>query len=398
MFFNAVPEGQPDAVFGLTAAFKADARPQKVDLMVGVYKDENLQSGLFPSVRKAKEEVLKDDLLADYLPMDGLPALYEELGGLIFGEAEWKRAHGRIYAAQTVGGTGALRVGAEFLAQEVAKTIYIPDPTWPNHRQIFERAGFHTETYPYYSRQHKKFDCEAACRKLETLPEKTVVVLHATCHNPTGCDPTPEEWKRLSDLFKRKRLFPFFDFAYQGLGEGLERDAAAVRLFMSQGHEMLIAYSCSKNFSLYCQRVGALFVAGGNAAVKLRIGSQIKRIIRSLYSNPPAHGARIVADILSRAELRKAWEGELEAARRRIVSIREDFVRRLIGSGEKNDFRYLLGRQGLFMYVDLTQSHVRRLIDEYAVYLLDNGRISVAGLTKKNIEYVTGAILAVSET
>lgn len=398
MFFSGVAEGQPDAVFGMAGAFKADVRPEKVDLMVGIYKDENLRAELFPSVKKAKIEILSQDLLADYLPIDGMPELYELLGALVFGEGAWKEAHSRIYASHTVGGTGALRVGAEFLAQEVTKTIYIPDPTWPNHRQIFERAGCRVETYPYYSRQKRAFDCDAMCQKLKTLPEKTAVILHAACHNPSGCDPTIEEWKRISKVFKEKHLLPFFDFAYQGLGEGLEKDPEAVRLFLREGHEMLIAYSCSKNFCLYCQRVGALFVVDENAAVKHRVGSQVKRIIRALYSNPPAHGAKIVVDILKSKVLRKEWETELEAMRRRIVMIREDLIDRLMRGAKKTDFSYMRGHEGLFMYVDFSKSQVQRMIEKYAIYLLDSGRINVAGLTKNNIEYVVDAILAVSET
>jgi aspartate/tyrosine/aromatic aminotransferase len=397
MFFSHVPEGKPDAVFGLTSAFQADPRPNKVDLLVGIYKDEQLKTVLLPSVARAKQEILKQDLVADYMPIDGIAECGEELGKLLFGDREWLGAHGRIYAAQTVGGTGALRVAAEFLRQEVTQTIYVPDPTWPNHRQVFERAGCRVETYPYYNRQKMGFDCNAMCQKLEALPEKTAVVLHAACHNPTGRDPSMDEWKRISQVMKEKKLLPFFDCAYQGLGEGLERDADAVRLFMKQGHEMIVAYSCSKNFSLYCQRVGALFVIDENAAVKSRIGSQIKPIIRALYSNPPAHGAKIVVDILKNGGLRKEWEKELEGVRRRIVSMREELIDRLTAAAKKTDFSYLRNREGLFMFVDLTKSQVQRLIHEFGVYLLDSGRISVAGLTRHNIDYVVHSLLRVIE-
>jgi aspartate/tyrosine/aromatic aminotransferase len=397
MFFSGVLEGQPDAVFGLAGAFKADVRPEKVDLMVGIYKDANLCAALPSSVVKAKQEILSRDLQADYLPLDGLAEFHDLVGRLVFSDVVWEEAKGKIYAAQTAGGTAALRVGGEFLAQEVGKTIYIPDPTWPNHRQIFERAGLRVETYPYYSRQKKAFDCEAMCQKLSALPEKTIVVLHAACHNPSGCDPTLEEWKRISAIMKEKKLLPFFDSAYQGLGDGLQRDASALRYFMKEGHEMLIAYSCSKNFGLYCQRVGALFVVNENSAVKIRVGSQIKRIIRALYSNPPSHGAKIVIDILTQKPLREEWEGELEGMRKRIVATREELVRKLSARGQKTDFSYLHKREGLFMYIDLSKTQVQRLIDEFAVYLLDSGRISVAGLAEKNIDYVVDSIIRVVE-
>lgn len=398
MFFNKIPEAQADPVFGLAGAFKADVRPHKVDLMVGIYKDENLNAELLPSVKRAKREIFSQDLLADYLPIDGIAEFYEQLGNLIFSEALWKGARGRIYAAQTAGGTGGLRVGAEFLAQEVTRTIYIPDPTWPNHHQVFEKAGCRVENYPFYDRKNKKFDCDAMCQKLETLAEKTAVVLHAACHNPSGCDPTLDEWRRISKVFKKKKLLPFFDFAYQGLGDGIDKDAAAVRLFLEEGHEMLISYSCSKNFCLYCQRVGALFVIDENPAVKVRAGSQIKKIIRSLYSNPPAHGAKIVTEILMNKKQKEEWRLELEGMRRRIVTTREDFIDRLSAKSKKTDFSYLRGRKGLFMFINLSKAEVQRLIDEYAVYLLDSGRVNVAGLTKSNVDYVVDSLIKVIES
>jgi len=392
MFFDQVPAGRPDAVFGLGAAFKKDPRPNKVDLTVGIYKNERLEAELFPVVKEAKAKVLGEDFLADYLPMDGLPEFSDQLGTLMLGKSLWPGEAARVYGAESVGGTGALRVGAEFLRREVGKKICIPDPTWPNHKQIFERAGFEVGTYPYYEK--RVFDCEKACRKLKELPEKTVVLFHASCHNPTGCDPTEEDWKRLSEICLKKKLLPFFDFAYQGLGEGLEQDAQGVRWFVQQGHEMGIAYSCSKNFSLYCQRVGALFFIGKDAAAKARIGSQVKQTIRAMYSNPPAHGARIVTHILTHATLREQWKKELESARKRVVSIRKELVTRL----GKERFHYLLRSVGLFAYLDLTKAQVEKLIQQYGVYLLQDGRINVAGLTKNNVEYVAESILSVSRS
>lgn len=397
MFFSEVLEGQPDAVFGLTGAFKADVRPQKVNLLVGIYKDENFRTELLPSVKVAKEKIHSQDLVADYLPMDGFFELLERLGELVFGKASWKEAHGRIYGAHTVGGTGALRIGAEFLAQEVTRVICVPDPTWPNHRSIFERAGCRVETYPYYNRQKHRFDCEAMCRALQKFPPKTAILLHATCHNPTGCDPTKEEWKKISHVMRENKLLPFFDFAYQGLGEGLEKDCEAVRFFVEEGHEMLIAYSCAKNFSLYCQRVGALFIVDENAAVKLRVGSQVKRIIRALYSNPPAHGARIVAHLLGDSDLTKQWEKEVGGMLLRIKNTRDTLVKQLSLKAKKTDFSYLQAHKGMFSFIDLNKSQVQQLIDQFAVYLLDNGRMNVAGLTQKNIDHVVNSLLAVCE-
>lgn len=393
MFFHNVSEAQPDAVFGLLGALAADMRPQKVDLMVGIYKNEHLQPELLASVKKAKEQI--QDLMADYLPMDGLQEMIELLGPLAFGEEAWKEAHGRIYGAQTVGGTGALRVGMEFLAQEVTKMVYIPNQTWPNHRAIIERAGCRAETYPYYNRAKKGFDFDAMAAFLEKLPEKSVVVLHACCHNPTGCDPKPQEWKEISLIMREKKLLPFFDFAYQGLGEGLEKDAEAVRIFFQDRHEMLIAYSCSKNFSMYCQRVGALFIVDENAAVKHRVGSQVKRIIRTLYSNPPAHGARIVAEVLKKDDLKRLWHKDLEAVRHRLHSMRASLIERLVAKAKHANFDYLRGHKGMFSFMDLDKSQVQKLIDQCAVYLLDNGRISIPGLNAKNVDYVANSIVSV---
>lgn len=398
MIFHEILEAQPDPVFGLTGAFKSDPRPEKVDLLVGVYKNEQLKEELMPTVRKAKEQVVSLDTIAEYLPFDGNPDLIEAIGSLFFGEKLWKENHGRIYGAQTVGGTGALRIGGEFLCQEVTKWISIPTPTWPGHRLVFEKAGCTIGTYSYYSREKKDFDFQAMCKSLESLPPKTAVILHLCCHNPTGCDPSLEEWKEISQLMKRKNLLPFFDAAYQGFGDGIERDTEAIRIFMKDGHEMMIAYSCSKNFSLYSARVGCLFIVDENAAVKLRVGSQVKKIIRALYSNPPSYGALIPIKILNDSAMKKKWEGDVETIRCRLAHTRERLVQGLIAKAKKNDFRYLHKHKGMFSFIDIDKSQVQRLIDRYGIYLLDNGRISISGLNQKNIEYVVNSLIEVIET
>jgi aspartate aminotransferase len=397
MFFQEVSEGPPDAIFGLLGAFAADVRPNKVNLLVGIYKDEHLKSDLLPSVRKAKEQVMGEDLLADFLPIDGMADLIGLLGVLVFGESCWEKEGSRIYGAQTVGGTSALRIGAELLAQEVTGSVFIPNQTWPNHRSIFERAKMRVDTYPYYSGEKIGFDFQGMLDCLESLPSKTAVVLHASCHNPSGCDPTLGEWKEISKVMRRKKLFPFFDFAYQGLGDVPEKDAASVRVFREDGHEMAIAYSCSKNFSMYCQRVGALFIVAENPSVKLRVGSQVKRIIRANYSNPPAHGGKIVVHILKNEDLKKKWLQDLESIRHRLNSIREKFVERLLERAKKTDFRYLRSHKGMFSFVDLEKKQVQEMISKYGIYLLDNGRINVAGLTEKNLDAVVNGLIAVCE-
>lgn len=394
MFFKEVEEAQPDPIFGLNESFIKDVREKKVSLLVGIYQDEHLRAEIFHSAKKAKEQIFSQDLAANYLPIDGLKEMVELIGPVLFGE-NWEKDHGRIYGAHTVGGTGALRVGAEFFHQFVSKKVALPNRTWPNHRAIFEKAGCELEAYPYYNQEKKAFDFEGTLDFLKNLPKKTVVVLHACCHNPTGCDPTIDEWKAISRVMKEKELLPFFDCAYQGLGDGVQKDAEAVRLFVNDGHEMAVAYSCSKNFSMYCQRVGVLFMIGSDSAVKHRVGSQVKRIIRTLYSNPPSHGARIVAEILKQDDLRKLWLKDLEMIRHRINLMRETFVQRLISNAKDMDFGYLKKHKGMFSFVDLDKSEVQMLIDRFGVYLTGSGRINVSGLTTKNIDYVVNSIVSV---
>lgn len=396
MFFNEILEGKPDPVFGLSHAFKADPRKNKVDLTVGIYRDEDLKSELLPSVKEAKKRLSSHDLAADYLPFEGVSSFVSSIGELLFGKALWDDLDGKTYGAQSLGGTGALRLGAEFLASEVTKTVAISHPSWPNHRQVFERAGFQIENYPYYDKTTRKFDCKAMCEGLSKLPPKTAIILHTACHNPTGRDPNEKEWAQIFQVIRERKLIPFFDCAYQGFGEGLEKDVLALRMFSESGPEMVIAYSCSKNFSLYNERVGALFISSDSAATKFRIGSKVKQLIRTLYSNPPSGGARAAAEILKTPELKQQWMKEVDAMRERLTSTRHDFIQRLEAKDPR--FSYLKGHLGLFMYIDLTKPQVDRLIQEHAIYLLDSGRISIAGLNKKNIGYVVDSILEVTQS
>ncbi|HSX37725.1 MAG TPA: aromatic amino acid transaminase [Chlamydiales bacterium] len=394
MFFHEILEAQPDPIFGRNEAFQADVRPDKINLTIGIYKDEHLRAALIPSVKKMKEQILHQDLLADYLPLSGLPDFVEQIGMLVFGEKRWQANHHRVFAAQSLGGTGALQVGAQFLSESVGKTVAVPQLTWPNHRSIFERAGCLVETFPYYSRKTRGIDMEALCSSLREMREKTIVILHSVCHNPTGCDPSLDQWKELSQVMLKRKLLPFFDFAYQGFGDGIEKDRKAIEIFMDDGHEMLIAYSCSKNFSMYCQRVGALFIVDENAAVKLRVGSHIKKTIRSLYSNPPAHGARIVSALLQDADLKKEWEQDLSRMRDRISLVKESIIRKL---SAKMDCEFLRHRKGMFLLIDLDKHQIQKLIDEFGIYLLDNGRISLTGLNEKNIDQVVNGLFSVCQ-
>jgi aspartate aminotransferase len=393
MFFHEILEGQPDPVFGLAAAFQADPRPEKINLLVGIYKDEALRSELMPSVKKAKETVADSQI--DYLPIDGLREFCDLLGESVFGKQDWAGSCQRVYGAQGVGGTGALYLGGAFLAQEVTKNVAIPNPTWPNHRSIFERAGSNVLTYSYYNKEKHGFDFEAMKGSLLALPEKTAVLLQAVCHNPTGCDPSLEEWRQISQLMLDRHLVPFFDCAYHGLGDGLDRDVQSIRLFKEMGHEMLVAYSCSKNFSLYCQRVGALFIVNENERIKSCVASQVKRIIRAIYSNPPAHGARVVAHVLKDLNLRREWEKDLGVMRHRLVTMREELIGRLCSRSKKVDFDFLRAHRGMFSYLDLEPAMAKQMMDQFAIYMIGSGRINVAGLTEKNIDRVVNSLLEV---
>lgn len=396
MFFSKVPLGLPDSVFGLTDAFKTDNRSQKIDLLVGLYRDEELKATTLDVVEEAKELLKEEEFSSDYLPIDGLPLFRHLVGEIIFGKNLWNSLESRTYAAQTLGGTGALRIGSEFLFQEVSKTIYVPQPTWANHRQIFEKVGLQVCEYPYYNPGKKAFDCEAMCEKLRTLPPNTIVLLQSSCHNPTGRDPTSEQWREIFKTMQMQQLVPFFDCAYQGFGQGIDEDVESIRLSLEYFPEIMVAYACSKNFSLYNERIGALFVVTNNPSTKNSVGSQIRKMIRVFYSNPPATGARIVAKILNCPDLSKKWRNEVDAMRNRIQRIQQQFIQELINRSKTIDFSYLWGHLGLFMFLDLNQQQINELIQDHGVYLLKSGRISVSGMNQDNLDYIVESILKVS--
>jgi aspartate/tyrosine/aromatic aminotransferase len=298
-------------------------------------------------------------------------------------------------AAQTPGGTGALRIGGEFLKKEVGDTVAIPDPTWANHRGIFTACGMKLDIYPYYSLQTQKLEFKRFMQHLEALTTGTIVLLHACCHNPTGADLTLDQWKIVSDLFLAKGLIPFFDFAYQGLKEGIEEDATAIRLFAEAGHHMLVAYSLSKNFGLYAERTGGLFILTESADVAAKVLSKIKVSIRTNYSNPPLHGAAIATEILSNPQLKKEWQEELGHMRGRINHMRQLFCETLIQKSVKRDFRFLLEKSGMFCFTGLDKKEVTRLKEEFGIYMTQDGRMNLTGLNDANIGRVVDAILEV---
>ncbi len=385
-----ISDWQPpeDPIFGLNTAFRNDPRPNKVNLGVGAYRTSEGNPYILPSVREAEHLVWEKKLNKEYLPIDGDPDFCCFAAGLVLGTTHKVP----LYAAQTLGGTGALRIGGEYLAMNGPKTIFLPNPTWPNHKGVFTRAGLKVETYPYFDKARHIIDFDGFCVSLSSMPSGSIVLLHACCHNPTGTDLTSEQWHQVSELIRRHSLIPFFDFAYQGFGEGIEADAQAIRYFTQQGIECLVAYSFAKNFGLYSERVGLLLVVTKDQSAADLVGRQIKTVIRTNYSNPASHGARIVSTILQSYALKQQWELELASMRQRVGDMRIALV-----EGVKAD-PMLLNQRGLFTFGLLDSEQVGYLRDQFAIYLPDDGRINVAGLNASNLNYVVEAIMALAKT
>jgi aspartate aminotransferase len=298
----------------------------------------------------------------------------------------------RVCGFQAAGGTGALRIAGEFLKQEVSERIAISDPTWPNHPAIFTRCGMVVEHYPYYDGKKHKLDFERCYGFLKNLTPGSCVLLQPCCHNPTGLDFSLEQWKSLAALFRQNGLLPFFDFAYQGFGTGIEEDASVIRMFAQEGMELVVAYSMSKNFGLYSERAGALFIVTGDQKTAEAVTSKVKTVIRTNYSNPPRHAASIVAHILSTPALKKKWEGEIESMRNRITGLRRQFVEALVAKSQRRDFSFLLEGKGMFCFTGLNSEEVERIKREFGIYLTNDGRINIAGLSQENLNYVADVL------
>jgi len=397
LFFNHIAAAPPDPILDLVLAFNAEQSPKKVNLSSGIYRDKDLKTPILKTVKKAEAILLEDEKSKEYLPIDGDKNFVSKIGALIFGDFFWMHEEKKICGVQSPGGAGALRIGGEFLKQEVGEKIAISDPTWPNHRGIFTRCLMKVENYPYYDFNQHKIDFDRCLRYLRGLSPGTTVLLHACCHNPTGFDFSLDQWKVLSDLFRENGLLPFFDMAYQGFNFSVEADAQAIRLFAKEGHEMLVAYSLSKNFGLYGERTGALFVVAESEGVAATIRSKIKTIVRTNYSNPPIHGARIAALILSTPALKMEWEKEVEEMRNRIAMLRTKFTEALLAKLLKKDFRFLADGSGMFCYLGLDKNQVAKLVNEDKIFMTQDGRINVLGLNDGNFDYVVNAIAKATE-
>lgn len=386
-FFEWYPELPPDPILELTTAFKNDLRGFKVNLGVGAYRNSEGEPEVLSCVRKAEKLIFESQPDKEYQPIDGNKQFNEGIIKLIFGSEKPKHA----FAAQAAGGTGALSLGGGLLKQK-CDTIYISDPSWPNHRLIFSRLGLRVQTYPYFDPEENQCSYKKMAHFLETLEAGSVILLHVCCHNPTGCDLMPDEWRDLSKLMKKKKLFPFFDFAYQGFSESLDADAYPVRLFAEDDHEFFCAYSCSKNFGLYGERVGSFVVHAKNKRDAATMVTQVKQQIRSTISQTPLHGGRIAAKLLDDADLKKEWIEELTGMRSRMWEMRQEFASALTKAIPAKSWDFLREQHGMFSFCGLSTEAVNRLRDKYAIYLPANGRISFAGLTSQNIPYVVEAI------
>lgn len=394
--FAAVQLAPGDPILGLTEAFVADTRPFKVNLGVGVYQSEAGKIPLLEAVKVSEKKLVESTLARGYLPIEGIAAYNRAVQTLLFGAESAPISEGRMATFEALGGTGGLKIGADFL-RRVSPTaqIWISDPSWENHRALFEGAGFKVNQYPYYDSSTHGINTDQMLSCLAELPVGSIVVLHGCCHNPTGVDLNSDQWAKVLEVVKARDLTPFIDIAYQGFGVDIEADAMALRSFAAAVPTLLVSSSFSKSFSLYGERVGALSIMTRDKDETQRVVSQVKRVIRTNYSNPPTHGAAVVAEVLSNPELRQMWENELAHMRERIKAMRVAFVDGLKARGVTQDFSFVARQNGMFSYSGLTTAQVDRLREEFGVYALGTGRICLAALNMNNIGYVLDSIAKV---
>lgn len=394
--FSAVEMAPRDPILGLNEAFNADTRPHKVNLGVGVYYSEAGRIPLLKAVELAEKTRAEAHAPRGYLPIEGVGTYDSAVQKLLFGADSEIIKSGRCVTSQAIGGTGALKIGADYLKRLLPDAVVaISDPSWQNHRALFEAAGFSVQNYRYYDAARQGVDLEGMLEDLRQLPRQSIIVLHACCHNPTGVDLSIEQWQAVLKVLQECEHVPFLDIAYQGFAEGIYEDAAAVRLFADSGMPFFVSSSFSKSFSLYGERVGALSIVADSAEEAGRVMSQLKLVIRTNYSNPPTHGATVVGLVLNTPELNALWQKELGEMRERIQLMRKLMVEQLAAKGAKRDFSFVAEQRGMFSYSGLTKEQVDRLRDEFAIYAVSSGRICVAALNLNNIDAVTDAIVQV---
>jgi aromatic-amino-acid transaminase len=394
--FSSVQLAPKDPIFGLTEAYVADQNPEKVNLGVGVYYTDEGKVPLLKAVIEAEKEIVAKQSPRSYIAIEGPSPYNMGVQKLLFGEDSPLIKDGRVVTAECLGGTGALRVGGDFVRRiEPNVPAAISNPSWENHRGVFEAAGYEVLEYNYFDSKTRGVDFAGMVKSLESFPKRTLVVLHVCCHNPTGADLTKEQWLKVIEICRERDLIPFLDMAYQGFAQGIAEDGLAARLFAESGMSFFVSSSFSKSFSLYGERVGALSIVTQSRDESARVLSQLKRVIRTNYSNPPTHGGAIVAAVLNNPSLRQQWEDELAYMRERIKTMRHELVVRLAANGAKQDFSFIESQRGMFSYSGLSAEQVARLQKEDSIFALSTGRICVAALNTKNIDRVAKAIARV---
>lgn len=394
--FSAVEMAPRDPILGLNEAFNADQRATKVNLGVGVYYNEQGKIPLLRAVAAAEKALTESHAPHSYLPIDGIASYDKSVQTLLFGTQSQLLSEGRVVTTQALGGTGALKVGADFLKRLLPDAVVaISDPSWENHRALFESAGFPVQNYRYYDAASHGLNRKGLLEDLRSLPARSIIVLHACCHNPTGVDLETSDWQAVLEVIRERNHVPFLDIAYQGFGDGIEEDSVAIKLFAESGLSFFVSSSFSKSFSLYGERVGALSIVTESRETAARVLSQVKRVIRTNYSNPPSHGASIVGAVLASPELNGMWQEELAQMRERIRSMRQALVQQLAAKGASRDFSFVARQRGMFSYSGLSAEQVERLKNEFGIYAVNTGRICVAALNEQNLDAVTQAIVEV---
>jgi len=399
-WWTGVEMGPPDAILGVTEAFKRDKNPKKMNLGVGAYRDDAGKPFVLPSIKMAEEQLAKKGLNHEYAPIVGEAEFGKLSANLAFGEGNSVVTDGRNVTVQAISGTGALRIGAAFLSKWFpgAKQVYLPKPSWGNHTPIFKHAGVEVGGYSYYDAKTCGFDFNGAVADIKKIPEKSIILLHACAHNPTGVDPKPDQWRELSKVIKQRNLYVFFDMAYQGFASGnVDGDAFAVREFLKDGHDICLAQSYAKNMGLYGERAGAFTVVCKDKEEADRVMSQIKILIRPMYSNPPIHGSRLVTEILSNKDLTKQWLVDVKLMADRIITMRQKLKDGLKKEGSSRNWEHITDQIGMFCFTGMNPQQVEKIIKDHSVYLTKDGRISVAGISSGNVDYLAHAMHLVTK-
>jgi aspartate aminotransferase len=397
--FETLERLPPDAIIGIMALFRADQSANKIDLSVGVYQDDDGNTPILESVRRAEQELLAAQSTKSYVAITGNAGFNAGMQSLVFGENHAVIADDRVATVQAPGGSGALCVAGHLLHRARPDThVYLSDPSWPNHFPLLKLAGLHLEQYPYYDFDAHRIDFEAMVESVERMRPGDILLLHGCCHNPSGADLSREQWHVIAELCLRKKVVPFIDLAYQGLSEGLEEDAYGVRLVAEHVPELVVAASCSKNFGLYRERVGSVSVVAADSERRDTILTNLSSVARGLYSMPPDHGAAIVDRVLGDPELRALWQSEVSAIRERLNGLRSLFVEKLVQRGTSRDFSFIANERGMFSFLGLSKEQIVRLREQFHVYMLESSRINIAGINSSNVDYIVDSIAAVLDS